>query len=1059
MSLSADIISQKKDLVVTSCKKLGAEELTALRSSPIHTVFEVYAQDDVDVSRRKLHQIQYLMSEDRDRKPFIFLTNYSAKDVSGFASEQEPNEAAVDRVCMMDQLSWLIHGKTAVIDAGRQANPGLAFSLTPIEAILKDAMTKAGIEFDAQVSLGKYTADFIVRLGDNRFLVEADGRAYHNPYRDGKRDEDILKAHSLRTLRLTGGEIFHDAPSCIQKIKDFPSLSIKSSFKAHMESEDRLDQSQLKAIKHQFGSARVVAPAGSGKTKVLVNHVADLVNRGVSPTEVLCLAFNKDAAEQMRERLSDLGVPCSRQRRDIGKVTVATFNSFGLGVLNETGVRLDVLNEKETEQLAIRVLQNGSKALDVQIPRLRGQSPWLQLLDEMSRIKSGLVLPSEASIEFDLKKNETLELPMSPFFNEWERVSSSQKKITFDDQIYQPIRLLMSKPILRSSLLKRYRHIIVDEYQDLSPSQIALLKLIASSGQQVFGVGDDDQLIYAWRHVSDSNISDFEKSFGFAKTYKLSVNYRSSRSVVHASQRLISFNKNRIEKSIKPGDENPVGEASLEVNASVGDQLASTVKKIKSLKKDGSSNSNSIAILTRHNAEQLLVAHALDVAGIPRERLKNGLGLYTTRVASILHDYLSVIADPTQSPALQICGIINQPNRYLTNQFVEHLRDQQDCWNYIKSFTEHATGKPVSNKAYVEAFEEGVPGISDKWRSDELVRFVQLIESWNKHLSRFKPAKLIADILSQADFRKHQDKEAIDQTEVTDEMIIDLVMNEASKFKKLEDFMVHFAERAKFEKSPLEKSQASQAEDKEKNKHRVAIRTIHGAKGLEWTNVFLFDIHDKHGISTGHSSKANKQISEEDRRVFYVALTRARTNIYVHARPQPMSSFILETFIPQDLKGSKDPAGAAKNKISNMEKRLDDLRREAKSAQDMKERVRVEASQKTKELEEPRRRLQEMLNDNKTTKPSSWLATKLLNGRMTHDQIREQRQQLEKDIEDIDAQLLEHSDANTKKKLRQLNRQLSSISGQLEHQEPILAELRLCLPNFEQISSALSPQN
>ena len=168
---------------------------------------------------------------------------------------------------------------------------------------------------------------------------------------------------------------------------------------------------------------------------------------------------------------------------------------------------------------------------------------------------------------------------------------------------------------------------------------------------------------------------------------------------------------------------------------------------MKKIKKDGA---------TRHNAEQV-VAHALDVAGIPRERLKNGLGLYTTRVASILHDYLSVIADPTQSPALRICGIINQPNRYLTNQFVEHLKDQRDCWNYIKSFTEHATGKPVSNEAYAEAFEEGVPGISDKWRSDELVRFVQLIESWNKHLSRFKPAKLIADILSHADFRKHQD--------------------------------------------------------------------------------------------------------------------------------------------------------------------------------------------------------------------------------------------------------------------------------------------------------------
>ena len=145
--------------------------------------------------------------------------------------------------------------------------------------------------------------------------------------------------------------------------------------------------------------------------------------------------------------------------------------------------------------------------------------------------------------------------------------------------------------------------------------------------------------------------------------------------------------------------------------------------------------------------------------------------------------------------------------------------------------------------------------------------------------------------------------------------------------------------------------------------------------------------------------------------------------------------------------------------IRTQSEHLDDLRREAKSAQDMKERVCVEASQKTKELGEARRRLQEMLNDNKTTKPSSWLTTKLLNGRMTYDQIKEQRQQLERDLEDIDAQLLEHSDANTKKKLRQLDRQRSSIDGQLEHQEPILAELRLCLPNLEQISSALSPQN
>ena len=177
-----------------------------------------------------------------------------------------------------------------------------------------------------------------------------------------------------------------------------------------MESEDELDASQLKAIKHQFGSARVVAPAGSGKTKVLVNHVADLISRGVSPTEILCLAFNKDAAEQMTQRLGDLGIPCgSASKRSPGVTTVATFNAFGFSILREGAGDLKVLKDKDVENLAISCLQKGSDALGVELMKMRGKKPWTRLIDEMSRIKGGLILPEEATIELSPTRDETEE--------------------------------------------------------------------------------------------------------------------------------------------------------------------------------------------------------------------------------------------------------------------------------------------------------------------------------------------------------------------------------------------------------------------------------------------------------------------------------------------------------------------------------------------------------------------------------------------------------------------------------------------------------------------------
>ena len=1049
-----NVINRKRDLIITSCKKLSPEAMTAVKSSKHHSIFEVTSTHDLDVCRQKLHQIQYLVSEDRERKPFILITDYSIPEVSHPSTSSEPNNDAIDVVCFYDQLSWLINGKTTVIDGASKVSPNQAFSLTPIEAILANAMNKAGIEFEAQSGLGKYTADFIVRVGDVRFLVEADGRAYHNASTDQKRDDEILKLYTLKTLRLTGSEIFHDPAGCITKIKGFPSLQSPSTSKLSLENEDELDTSQIKAIRHNFGSARVVAPAGSGKTKVLVNHVAELISRGASPTEILCLAFNKDAAEQMRRRLGDLGIPCgTASNTKPGLVNVATFNAFGFGILRQNGSNFDILNEQEQEKLAISTLERGANSIGVQVQRMRGQTPWTKLIDEMSRIKSGLVSPEDTTIELAVSKNETNEYTLRTFFDHWENASAHMKKITFDDQIYQTIGLLMGNYVLRRSLQNRFRHIVVDEYQDLSPAQLALIKLISSGNQQVFAVGDDDQLIYAWRHVRDKNIAEFEKSFGFSKTYKLSVNYRSSKAVVMASQRLISYNKNRIDKDITAGEQNPTGIASLQISPLIGDQLTSIVTKIKEGKKTHTASGNSFVVLTRHNAEQLLVAHALDSAGIPREPLKNSSSLYTTPAANTLFDYLSVASNPNDATAEQICSIINKPNRYLPNLFVDHLKDQKNCWKYLKSFSEFVSKKPISDKAFADAFKTQPPGISDKWRSNELVGFINLIESLQKHLPRHRPHKVIEDILQRADFRKRQDKEAVDQTEVTDEMIIDLIKNEATKFKNCEAFMTHFNERSEYEKTGFKDN-----EDKESNKKNlVSIRTVHGAKGLEWETVFLFDIHDKHNMSTGNKQGKRKvPISEEDRRVFYVALTRARVNLFVYARPNPLSSFILETFIPANYRTSKDPLSIALSDIKDREHQLQDLQHRLNTNQERKRGLKDQARTEMQRIDQRLEVLNQQLDENRRRKPSSWLATKFLNGRLTFDQIQIQRRQLDQDIYQENKQREEFDEPTITRKIKSFDKDIRNLQSQINHQKPILTELRREVPNLEQISIVLN---
>ena len=1055
MGLVADILNSKSDLIILSSAMLYDEEVKLLKTSKSHSIVFLRPEDNAEANRQKLHQVQFWLSSDVKRKPFVLITTLSERDFSQFQTMRRPELNDVDIVCLRDQLNWLANGKVLVFDAiQRDNNNNSSFSLTPIEQLLESALKKAGIEFEAQVKLGKYTADFIVRVGAKRFLVEADGRAYHNYHRDKLRDKDILQSFNLQTLRLRGGEIFHDPSNCISKIRSFAETSSITHRQPLLEDEDRLDASQKTAIAHKLGSARVVAPAGSGKTKVLVNHVGQLIQNGASPSEILCLAFNRDARDQMETRLRDMGISvCSPSKLLPGYVTVATLNSFGYQITLGGTPGLNLLtSEKSRHTMARKALDKGCQLTDFNLPPMRGQTPWITLLNELERVKSGLIAPVDGSLEFQTSRTDTTIVPLEPFFTAWEEETSRARTITFTDQIYYAVSRLMSDAKLRARYQNLYRYIVVDEFQDLNPAQLALVKLLAATGQQAFAVGDDDQLIYTWRHVDDSNIRDFQKDFGFTEEYALTTNYRSSKAIIDVSQRLISFNKNRIRKRVTAGPNNPFGVADLRCMGSVSDQLGFITSQIKTLKKARSVEGNSIAVLTRQNAPQILVAYALDRAGIARTPLKGAVKLFTTPAANILRSYLSLVMDPNACAAETICEVVNKPNRYLSNEFVSHLQTQGECWQYLLSFRDALSQKGNED----ERFKTMPPGISDKWRKDELVTFIGLVEELSAKAYEVSPAELIIKILKRADFRNRPDREAMDQSEVTDEMIVDLILNEAKRFDDVTSFISYFDERIEYEvdgKQP----EVDQTIDKT---HLVHIGTFHSSKGLEWDNVFLFDIYDQQVKSSGKGGKATKpETSEEDRRVFYVGMTRARLNLYVLARPDPMNQFILEAFLPKQYTKTKAPLKKAHADIEHLKTEVEKKKREIDRNKSRAVDIADAAHADEKRLKSRLRSIENEKDINIGQRTGSWLATKIFSNRVTVEQKERQRAQIEKDLAETRAKLDDVLSGRHLKQIEKIETKNKELRSNIREDRENMAELSLLLPNLEQIEEALSPKH
>jgi superfamily I DNA/RNA helicase len=354
-----------------------------------------------------------------------------------------------------------------------------------------------------------------------------------------------------------------------------------------------LDAAQASAAFYGRGPLRVLAPAGSGKTRTLTARIAYLVESGVRPDQILALAFNTRAAAEMRERLSELG---------IAGINTETFHALGLRLLRDRGTW--TLDEARYDELVNRTIMEstGSPASKKETQRLR------KLLHEYRANLVPLI---------EMQGIEASDLDdLSALLEAFHAKQEAEQVLNFDDMIYLVIRYLLINPDWRGQWQRQFEFVLVDEFQDLNQSQLILMQLLALPHNNLFVVGDDDQMIYGWRGAAVANILDFEATYPTAQSIVLETNYRSSRAIVKAARKLIGFNPVRVAKDFRARPKAPPGQVELRTGAGLAAQLDQIGAWLYEVADEGGELGADTAILARLNREAEQVRDALDQIGL-----------------------------------------------------------------------------------------------------------------------------------------------------------------------------------------------------------------------------------------------------------------------------------------------------------------------------------------------------------------------------------------------------------------------------------------------------------
>ena len=770
-------------------------------------------------------------------------------------------------------------------------------ALTPIEEQLAAALERENVKAEPQIRFGRFTVDFLVRENGSTFAVEADGATFHEAGRDSRRDAALRDLGITDVIRFTGSEIYRDADRCAARVKErLQGLSQPSSPVIRQS----LDPSQSAAVRHSGDATRVLAPAGAGKTRVLVNRIAELIERGVEPSSILALAFNKKAEEQMTETLKNtLRIGVAQQqvydRSDPG-VRVLTFNAFGRRTLDELfGFRPSPVSDRAVLRDAMAVATQRAGTHLGGSPR--GSDPVGELIRARDRVVADLQPVKTQYVEFEQIKAPPVVAPFEPVNEEYEAELVRRGICSFDDQIGDAVRRLLGDREQRLFVQNSFTHVLVDEFQDLNASQLALLDIVSRPHAQLFVVGDDDQMIYGWRYADLSNILDFEKRQPGADTYVLNTNYRCSVAVVRASLRVIDNNTNRVPKAIEPTHDASEGTVAYSVSPVLEERLKDVVEFAKASRVQ-SGEWREIAVLCRYKSQQPLVALALDQADIPRTPLLR-YRLFTDPAAILLRSYLSLLLAPDRIDGDSLAYLLNRPNRYMTRELEDRLRSSGQPWHEL-----------------IAELQSGLLDLQNAFRWRAIDDLVQRILSLRDELTASKPAPAevlarIVDAFALERYWVDASKSGRPADENDPLSLVRLLQLHASDHDSAVKFAAYWDEQHEIEAQLIGMESDRLGREVDDSQDRLVIGTIHASKGREYDAVALFD------FDVTLEGLEHHQL-EEERRVFYVGMTRAKDRLLLTAdsnrRTHP---FILESIRDTDGRAELQKLQSAKRVFVN----------------------------------------------------------------------------------------------------------------------------------------------
>ena len=582
-------------------------------------------------------------------------------------------------------------------------------------------------------------------------------------------------------------------------------------------------------------SALVLAGAGSGKTRVLTTRIAHLIQTGqVSPQAILAVTFTNKAAREMLTRLSAM-LPINTRGMWIG-----TFHGLCNRLLRthcrEAGLpqTFQILDAQD-QLAAVKRLLKSLNADDEKFPPREVQ--WF-----INGQKEAGRRPNAAEAWDDFGRR------LVEFYAAYDEQCNREGVADFAELLLRCYEVLEQNAALREHYRERFRHILVDEFQDTSPLQYRWLRLLAGGRNSVFGVGDDDQSIYAFRGASAQNMQDFQRDFPVHRLVKLERNYRSHGNILDAANALIRHNRTRLGKNLWTEDDR--GEPLRVYDAATDLEEASfIVDEVKALRDEGVPLTD-IAVLYRSNAQSRVLEHALFNAGVPY-RVFGGLRFFERQEIKHALAYLRLAANPEDDNAL--LRVVNVPARGIGARTLEQLQEEARAgnvtlWQAAVRKAETARSKTEGRGlpafvALVQTLREGSPGLSLPEIVDHVVARSGLVEMYRG------------------------EREGADRIENLEELV-----NAAAGFvmEAEDDSLTAFLTHAALEAGEHQAASGTEA---------LQMMTAHSAKGLEFHTVFVSGLEE--GLFPHENSRNDAGGLEEERRLMYVALTRARRRLYL----------------------------------------------------------------------------------------------------------------------------------------------------------------------------------